>query len=364
MQTQLIRQIYLLVLVLVVGYLVYLLSPILAPFVIAALFAYLFDPLADKLESWKLSRTGAVVVVFLLITLLMVTVALILIPALERQISYLIKNLPVYVNWLKDNINPWLQSQFGLEIDLFDTGQLSALLKEHWESAGGIAQTVLSSVTKSGMVVLNWVMNLLLIPVVFFYLLRDWDIITPRVGELIPRRYYSTVHTITRESNTVLSAFLRGQLSVMLALGVIYTIGLWIVGIDLALLIGMGAGLVSFVPYLGAITGLIGGVIAALVQFGDLIHVVYVLIVFGVGQLLEGMVLTPWLVGDKIGLHPVAVIFAVLAGGQLFGFVGVLLGLPLAAVVMVMLRHAHQKYVNSELYGQPVNVNKVKTSDD
>jgi len=244
MQTQLIRQIYLLVLVLVVGYLVYLLSPILAPFAIAALFAYLFDPLADKLESWKISRTLAVVVVFLLISVLMVTVALILIPALERQISYLIKNLPVYVNWLKDNINPWLQSQFGLEIDLFDTGQLSALLKEHWESAGGIAQTVLSSVTKSGMVVLNWVMNLLLIPVVFFYLLRDWDIITPRVGELIPRRYYNTVHTITQESNTVLSAFLRGQLSVMLALGIIYTIGLWIVGIDLSLLIGMGAGLV------------------------------------------------------------------------------------------------------------------------
>lgn len=352
MQARLMRQFYLLALILVVGYLVYLLSPILAPFAIAALFAYLFDPLVDKLETWKLSRTLAVTVVFLIITLLMITVALILIPALERQISYLIKNLPVYITWLKDNINPWLQAQFGLEVDLFDTGQLSQLLKEHWESAGGVAQTVISSVTKSGMVVLNWVMNLLLIPVVLFYLLRDWDIITARVGELIPRRYYDTVYKITHDSNSVLSAFLRGQLSVMLALGIIYTVGLWLVGVELALLIGMGAGLVSFVPYLGAITGLIGGVIAALVQFGDLIHVVYVLIVFGVGQLLEGMVLTPWLVGDKIGLHPVAVIFAVLAGGQLFGFVGVLLGLPLAAVVMVLLRHAHHRYVKSELYGE------------
>ncbi|KAA3649098.1 MAG: AI-2E family transporter [Proteobacteria bacterium] len=358
------RQFYILALFIVAGYLVYLLSPILAPFAIAALFAYLFDPLVDKLETWKLSRTLSVVVVFLLISMLMITVALIIIPALERQISYLIKNLPVYINWLKDNINPWLQSQFGIEIDLFDSAQISQLLKEHWESAGGVAQTVISSVTKSGLVILNWVMNLLLIPVVLFYLLRDWDIITERVGELIPRRYYQTVYKISHDSNSVLSAFLRGQLSVMLALGIIYTVGLWFIGIELSLLIGMGAGLVSFVPYLGAITGLIGGVIAALVQFGDLIHVAYVLIVFGVGQLLEGMVLTPWLVGDKIGLHPVAVIFAVLAGGQLFGFVGVLLGLPLAAVVMVLLRHAHQKYVNSDLYGQPSTAQQTSGTDD
>lgn len=363
MQVQIMRQIYLLILVLFVGYLVYLLSPILAPFVIAALFAYLFDPLVDKLETWKLSRTLAVVVVFVIISLMVFGVALILIPALERQISYLIQNLPVYINWLKENVNPWLQTQFGIEVDYFDSGQLTTLLKEHWESAGGVAQTVISSVTKSGIVVLNWVMNLLLIPVVLFYLLRDWDIITVRVGELIPRRYYKTVYKITHDSNTVLSAFLRGQLSVMLALGIIYTIGLWLIGLDLALLIGMGAGLVSFVPYLGAITGLIGGVIAALVQFGDVIHVVYVLIVFGVGQLLEGMVLTPWLVGDKIGLHPVAVIFAVLAGGQLFGFVGVLLGLPLAAVVMVLLRHAHQKYVDSELYGRPQSIDSKDQTD-
>lgn len=350
MQVDLMRQIYMLALVVFVGYVVYLLSPILSPFVIAALLAYLFDPLVDKLETWKLSRTVSVVIVFLLISLIVFGVALVLVPALERQISQLIKNLPAYVGWLKQNVNPILQNTFGFEVDLFDSGQLSTLLKEHWESAGGMAQTILSSVTKSGMVVLNWMMNLFLIPVVLFYLLRDWDIIVARVGELIPRPYYDTVHKISKDTNSVLSAFLRGQLSVMLALGTIYTIGLWIVGIDLSLLIGMGAGLVSFVPYLGAITGLVGGVIAALVQFGDIMHVIYVLIVFSIGQLLEGMVLTPWLVGDKIGLHPVAVIFAVLAGGQLFGFVGVLLGLPLAAVVMVLLRHIHQKYVTSKLY--------------
>ncbi len=360
MQVNLMRQIYMLALVVFVGYVIYLLSPILSPFVVAALLAYLFDPLVDKLETWKLSRTVSVVIVFTFISLIVFGVALVLVPALERQISQLIKNLPVYMDWLKLNVNPWLQSTFGFEVDFFDSGQLSALLKEHWESAGGMAQTILSSLTKSGMVVLKWMMNLFLIPVVLFYLLRDWDIITTRVSELIPRPYYDTVHKITKDTNSVLSAFLRGQLSVMLALGTIYTVGLWIVGIDLSLLIGMGAGLVSFVPYLGAITGLIGGVIAALVQFGDLMHVIYVLIIFGVGQLLEGMVLTPWLVGDKIGLHPVAVIFAVLAGGQLFGFVGVLLGLPIAAIVMVLLRHIHQKYVDSKLYGrEPIEISEV-----
>lgn len=206
--------------------------------------------------------------------------------------------------------------------------------------------------TKSGLVIVNWFMNFLLIPVVTFYLLRDWDIITQRVSELIPRPYYRTVNAITKDANSVLSSFLRGQLSVMLALGTIYTIGLWIVGVELSLLIGMGAGMISFVPYLGTIVGLIAGVIAALVQFADINHIIYVLIVFGIGQILEGFVLTPWLVGDRIGLHPVAVIFAVLAGGQLFGFVGVLLGLPLAAVVMVLLRHGHERYLSSKLYGK------------
>jgi predicted PurR-regulated permease PerM len=151
----------------------------------------------------------------------------------------------------------------------------------------------------------------------------------------------------------VLGAFLRGQMSVMLALGVIYTLGLWMAGIDLALLIGMIAGLVSFVPYLGVFVGATISIVAALVQHGDWLHVAFVIAVFAVGQTLEGFVLTPWLVGDRIGLHPVAVIFAIMAGGQLFGFLGVLLALPTAAVAMVGLRYAHQRYTESHLYGAP-----------
>ncbi|MCX7554994.1 AI-2E family transporter [Marinicella sp. S1101] len=363
MTNQINKQWYILALVILTGYLVYLLSPILTPFAVGALLAYLFDPLADKLEAWKMSRSLAVAVVFLVITIIVIGIALLLVPALERQISSFIKNLPLYFEWLRNNINPWLQSTFGIQTNFFDMSELTQLIKSHWESAGGIAQSVLSSVTKSGLVIVNWFMNFLLIPVVTFYLLRDWDIITERVSQLVPRPYYNRVSNISSDANTVLSSFLRGQLSVMLALGTIYTVGLWLVGIELSLLIGMGAGIISFVPYLGTIVGLIGGVIAAVVQFGDVNHVVYVLIVFGVGQLLEGFVLTPWLVGDRIGLHPVAVIFAVLAGGQLFGFVGVLLGLPLAAVIMVLLRHGHEKYMESKLYGREQDFSLTSQAD-
>ncbi len=336
---------------LLLGIFIYLLSPILTPFAVSALIAYLFDPFADKLESWKLSRTLSVVVVFLVIILITFLILLLLIPALESQITSLITNLPKYFQYLSDNLTPWLKDKFGIQTDVFNISEISGLLKTHWNEAGGIAKVLLASLSKSSVVVVNWLMNIILIPVVTFYLLRDWDILTARVGELLPRPVYPTIAKLAKESNDVLSAFLRGQFSVMLALGMIYTIGLMIIGLDLSLLIGMGAGIVSFIPYLGAITGMVVGVISAIVQFGDPTYVVYVLIVFGVGQLLEGMVLTPLLVGDKIGLHPVAVIFAVLAGGQLFGFVGILLGLPIAAVVMVLLKFAHQNYLQSKIYG-------------
>jgi predicted PurR-regulated permease PerM len=341
---------YFMAVFLLLGFFVYILSPILTPFAISALLAYLFDPFADKLESWKIKRTLSVVIVFLVMTLIVFVILLFLIPTLEHQISKLITNLPRYFIWLSEHISPWLKENFGIQTDIFNISEVSALLKSHWNAAGGIAKNIISSLSQSGLVLVNWVMNIILIPVITFYLLRDWDILTARVGELIPRAVYPTINKLVTESNSVLSAFLRGQFSVMLALGVIYSIGLMIIGLDLSLLIGMGAGIVSFIPYLGTIVGMVVGVITAIVQFGDPTVVLYVLIVFGIGQLLEGFVLTPLLVGDKIGLHPVAVIFAVLAGGQLFGFVGILLGLPIAAVIMVLLKFAHQNYIQSKAY--------------
>lgn len=333
-----------------IGWLLYLLGPVLTPFAVAALLAYLGDPLVDRLEARGYSRSIAVVLVFTLMTLLLVLAPLILIPVLESQISTLVDKLPVYIGWMRERVMPFLVERLGVDPAMFSTDQIVAMLKSHWQQAGGVAATVIAQVSQSGLAIIGWIMNLLLVPVVTFYFLRDWDTMILRVRELLPRTVESRVVEIARQSDEVLSAFLRGQILVMVALGLIYSIGLWMAGLKLAFLIGMGAGLLSFVPYLGGILGVGGAVIAALVEHRDLIHVVYVLIVFGVGQTLEGFVLTPWLVGDRIGLHPVAVIFAILAGGQLFGFIGVLLALPLAAVLLVILRHVHQHYVESGLY--------------
>jgi predicted PurR-regulated permease PerM len=333
------------------AWLVYLLAPILTPFVAGALLAYVTDPLADRLESKGLTRIWSVVIVFLSLIVASVVAVLVIAPTLEQQIENLIDNLPALTAWTKSTALPWLRDRFGIRIKLNNLDQISGLLGQHWQQAGGIAATLFSSLSHSGVVVLHWVMNLLLIPVVTFYLLRDWDLLVAKFHDLLPRRYTSTVGRLALESDAVLSAFLRGQFTVMLALAAIYSLGLYLIGLDLALLIGFLAGMLSFVPYMGVIVGLGSGCLAAISQFGDIWAVIPVLVVFGIGQLLEGMVLTPKLVGDRVGLHPVAVIFAVLAGGQLFGFLGVLLALPAASVVMVLLRHVHDLYKDSDLYG-------------
>ena len=340
-----------LALLLLLGACLYVLAPVLTPFAVAALFAYLGDPLVDRLQRRGLSRTMAVVLVFAVMSIVVVLVLLLLVPMLVRQVGHLVEQLPSYVEWLRARIEPLLVRYAGLSPGDLGSDQIVDLLQAHWREAGGVAAGVVGAVTKSGGTVLGWLANLLVIPVVIFYLLRDWDLLLARLHELLPRAVEPTVTRLVRDSDSVLGAFLRGQLLVMLALGVFYTLGLWAVGIDLALLIGMGAGLVSFVPYLGSIVGIGVGVVAAFVQYQDWLHPLLVMAVFGAGQTLEGMVLTPKLVGDRIGLHPVAVIFAVLAGGQLFGFLGILVALPVAAVAMVLLRHAHERYLASGLYG-------------
>jgi predicted PurR-regulated permease PerM len=332
------------------GVLLYLLAPVLTPFLAAAVLAYIGDPLVDRLEARKLSRTLSVVAVFVILSVCVLILLLILVPMLERQITLLITKLPQYLRWLQETGIPQLSAHLGFDGPLFDLAALQESLRGQWQQAGGAVKGVVGVVSRSGLTLLAVVANLVLIPVVTFYMLRDWDILVERVHELIPRRYEGVVVRLSRASDEVLGAFLRGQLTVMLALGIIYSVGLGLVGLELALLIGMLAGVVSFVPYLGFIVGIIVAGIAALMQFQELMPLLYVAIVFGVGQMIEGMVLTPMLVGEKIGLHPVAVIFAVLAGGQLFGFFGILLALPVAAVVMVVLRYTHERYVGSRLY--------------
>jgi predicted PurR-regulated permease PerM len=337
--------------ILVAGFLVWLLQPVLTPFLAAALLAYLGDPLVDRLETFRLPRTGAVLVVFTGLSLIILGLVLLVIPMIGAQIEYLRSVLPAMFTWAQDTALPWIENEF--EIDLSEHLRLDRIgteLAAHWRQTGDVAGLILQRASSSGLVLIGWVANAALIPVVTFYLLRDWDKLVARVRDLLPRRVEPLASGLTRECDEVLGAFLRGQFLVMLSLGVIYATGLWALGLNLALLIGLVAGIASIVPYLGTIVGIGAALVAAFFQFGDVWHLAGVALVFGIGQMLEGVVLTPLLVGDRIGMHPVAVIFAVLAGGQLFGFVGVLLALPVAAVIMVLLRHMHDVYKDSQLY--------------
>jgi predicted PurR-regulated permease PerM len=330
-----------------------LLAPILTPFVLALLLGWLGDPLVDRLERAGRSRNMAVTLVFVLMLLLLVLALLILVPMLERQIVTFIDVLPQARDWFTGTAIPWAEQKTGLQLMAWlDPERLIEWIRGHWQQAGGVAATFFGYLSRSGFAMVTWVVNLVLLPILTFYFLRDWDILVERVAATIPRNHVATVGRLARQSNEVLGAFIRGQFLVMLALGVIYAGGLSLVGLNLGLLIGIVAGLISFIPYLGATTGILLAVLAALVQAKgfDLQLLILVGVVFTVGQLLESYVLTPRIVGDKIGLHPVAVIFAVMAGGQLFGFLGMLLALPVAAVANVLLHYLHEQYRQSELY--------------
>jgi predicted PurR-regulated permease PerM len=293
-----------------------------------------------------MGRTLAVSIVFIVLVLVTVGALLLLVPLISRQIENLVQNFPRYVEWARDTLLPWLQAKLHLDPQMFDSDRLIAAIKEHLGSIG----SVLGRLSRSGVGVVMWLTNLVLIPVVAFYLLRDWDRLVGYIDRMLPRSIEPTIAHLARESDKVLGAFVRGQLLVMLALGIYYGVALTLIGLSVGPLIGMVAGLLSFVPYLGFITGFAAALIAALVLHGDWSHVLMVAGVFLIGQLLEGYVLVPRLVGEKIGLHPVAVIFAVLAGGYLFGFLGVLLALPAASVILVLLRYLGERYRQSDLY--------------
>ena len=337
------------------GWLVYLLAPVITPFAISAVLAYFGDPLVDRLEKtsiwrWKMGRTIAVSIVFILMLALLTVVMLIIIPLLAEQVRLLIHRLPEWIEWFSGTAFPWIANKVGLELKDFDPAQFSEMLKQHWKEISSAAFKLIDFISRGGMAVATLLTNLILIPVVTFYLLRDWDSLIRGVHDLLPRNMEAEISSMAAEMDEVLGAFFRGQLMVMVALGVIYSAGLSLVGIEFGVLIGMGAGLLSIVPYLGSIVGVLVAAGAAVFQFQDVLHLVMVLLVFGVGQTAEGMYLTPRLVGDRIGLHPVTVIFAVLAGGQLFGFLGILVALPVAAALNVLVRHVHRKYRESELY--------------
>lgn len=329
--------------------LLYLLSPILTPFVAAAILAFICNPLVLRLCRLKVPRALAVVLVMVALLLLFAGLLLIMLPLLEKEVSLFMVRLPDLIEMMRINLLPKLQQWFGTELQ-WDSTALKNLLMSHWQSAGGVAEKLLPWLSSSGGKILGVVMNLLLIPVAMFYLLRDGNEMLVKLDALIPRHWHAKVCEISAEADGVLAEFLRGQIAVMLLMSAFYSLVLWLAGLEFALPIGIVAGMLVFIPYLGMIIGLLLATLAAVMQFAEFTSVMWVWAVFGAGQMLEGTLVTPWLVGERIGLHPLAVIFALLAFGQLFGFFGILLALPMSAILLVALRHGRVWYLSSRMY--------------
>ncbi len=333
----------------VTAWLLTLLGPILTPFVAAAILAYICDPWVGRLCKWKLPRALATLLVMLALLSVFTLLILIMLPLLAKEANNLMTRLPELLDVARLKLLPYMQQYFGITLQ-WDNATLKNLLLSHWQSAGGTAAKVLPWLGGGGAALLGMVMNVVLIPLVLFYLLRDWPLLLARIEHAIPRRQHAKVQEIAGEVDSVLAEFLRGQMAVMMLMSTFYVLGLWLAGLEFALPIGVVAGMLVFVPYLGMIAGLALATLAALTQFDQFSGVLLVWAVFVTGQLLEGFLVTPWLVGKRIGLHPLAVIFVLLAFGQLFGFFGLLLALPVSAALLVGLRHAERWYLSSSMY--------------
>ena len=333
----------------VIAALLHFLGSILTPFLIGAILAYFGSPLVTWAERHRVPRTVGTLLVILVILLLILALLLVLIPLVQSEIGQLTRRLPELAANLYGHVAPWLRETLGIELQL-DLASVKELIADNLDSAQALTLKLLSGLKAGGTVVLGILINLVMIPVVMFYLLRDWNRIVAHVDGLLPRRWLPRVRIIALEIDGVLAEFLRGQLAVMGVLAVYYVVGLTLAGLQFALPIGILTGLLVFIPYVGFGLGLILGVLAALLQWSGWPGFMAVLAVYGIGQLLENYVLVPFLVGDRIGLHPLAVIFALLAFGELFGFAGVLLALPVSAALLVGLRHLRGTYFDSDLY--------------
>jgi predicted PurR-regulated permease PerM len=337
---------------LVAVFVFWLLAPVLAPFVVAGVMAYVLHPLVlrlDKLTRGRLPNALAVVLVEFMAILLVLGVLLMLVPILVREWPLLQQQLPLLLDRLVEFINPLL-AQLGLNVslDLRDLkSQLVAYLsanRDDWWAP------LMSSLKLGGSAALAFLGYAVLVPVALFYMLNDWTRLVNMLLELVPPAWRGGFDSFMHDSDLVLGEYLRGQLLVMLALALFYAVGLSLFGLELALPIGVFTGLAVFVPYLGFGLGLLLALLAGLLQFASAQAVLMVAVVFGLGQLIESFVLTPRLVGERIGLHPLAVILALMAFGQVMGFVGVLIALPASAVLLVALRRLRHRYLNSDLY--------------
>jgi len=328
------------------------LGSVLTPFVVAAVLAYALTPLVDKLDGLgrgRLPRVLAVLIVETLFLLVLLSILLLVVPIFAKEVPLLREQLPVLADRLNNSLGPWL-GQFGIKVSL-DVESIKAFvvkyLSTNFEDAFG---SVLSSLKLGGSVALAIIGNVVLIPVALFFLLKDWDRFVALVLELVPPKMRASFDSFTEEADSVLGQYLRGQLLVMGVLAIYFSVALALFGFDLAVPVGVFTGLAFFIPYLGFGLGLILALLAGILQFGSWYGVLVVVGVYGAGQLVESFYLTPRLVGERIGLHPLAVIFALLSFGQLFGFVGVLIALPASAVLLVAIRRARARYLASKLY--------------
>jgi predicted PurR-regulated permease PerM len=325
------------------------LGSVLTPFLIGAILAYLGTPAVNRAERRGVPRSLSTLLVILFIAILLAALFLVLIPLVQGEVVSITRRLPDLFAQFTDRVAPFLQDKFGITVAL-DFDSIRAFISDNAQEARDLSMRLLSGVKTGGAIVLSLLVNLALIPVVMFYLLRDWNMILDRLDDLLPRRWGPKVRSVAREVDGVLAEFLHGQLLVMLALAAYYSVALSIARLDHAVAIGILTGVLVFIPYVGFGLGFLLGLTAAILEFHGWPGFFAVLAVYAVGQLLESYVLVPFLVGDRIGLHPLAVIFALLAFGDLFGFAGVLMALPVSAMLLVGLRHLRRAYVDSPVY--------------
>ncbi len=347
------RRIFILAGIALIVWVLYLLKPVLLPFVGAFLVAYLFSPLVDRLHHMGLPRWLSISCVFVGIGVVLTLALWYLVPLVWQQLMYAKSHIPEGIHWINYNLLPWVSQTFNLVPMEIDTNQITIAVMDYVQtnySADSI-QAMAMKVAQSGLNFLQIGGVVVLIPIIAFYFLLDWGRMLDNLRGLIPRQYEPETMKIVGECHSVLGAFVKGQFLVMVLLGIVYAVGLQLIGFEVGLIIGMVAGLASIIPYLGFAVGIIAAMIATLFQFGlDWMQIILVIVVFMVGQAIEGYILQPFLLGDKIGLSPVAVVFAVLAGAQLGGFLGMLIALPVAAVIVVLLRHLKEWYERSALY--------------
>jgi len=331
------------------GLLLYALSSVMTPFVAGLAVAYFFDPVADRLEKAGASRGLAAGLVIIAFLGLAVAVLVLLFPLLQTQVLGLVARVPDLIGLLQERAQPML-ALLQEKLTNADMDNLTGAAESFAAGILGWLGGVLQDLWSGGMAFFNLISLIVITPLMAFYLLRDWDSIVTRFDDLLPRGSRDTFRQQLAAIDTTIAAFVRGQASVCLVLAIYYGVGLTLAGLDFGLLVGLGTGLLAFIPYVGASIGLLIGVGIALAQFADWQPVLMVAAIFIVGQTAESYILTPKLVGGRVGLHPIWIIFALLAGGALFGFTGVLLAVPVTAVIGVLIRFAIERYLQSPLY--------------